>query len=187
MINSGDVSVHFTKVKPMQLAEIRSVLQKRPKGRFSVGLSPEAQEAMAQVTEETKIQQASKRGKRGSKGNVLFADTVQIHHDKLGTHSTSRRPSVSDIFEDQHLDLTYSNHYSELLDNNNDEYIGGPDSPRRHHGRRRSSVSQWLAERRGSVSNGVSAVDIVQSANRVVSEIEEDIIPKLSGKSERGT
>ncbi|GFN81581.1 hypothetical protein PoB_000808700 [Plakobranchus ocellatus] len=153
MINSGDSTVHFTKLKSSQMAEVRSVLKKRPKMKFSFGLSPEAQEAMQQVQEDSKIQEAAKRGKRGSKGNVLFSDKVHVWQEAPSPFP-GRRPSYADVFDPEGKGQRAN--------------TSEPGSPRRYHGRRRSSVSRWLHERPGSVTRTLSEndeVDQVLSAN----------------------
>ncbi|XP_059151201.1 uncharacterized protein LOC131937631 [Physella acuta] len=170
MMNTGDTTVHFTKMKPMELAEIRSVLEKRPKEKFSLGLSPEAREAMMQVSEETKIQQAARRGKRGSKGNVLFNETVQIRQEVAAGPNMGRRASVSDIFDHSQIDSTYKSHMGALSSTNGELTEDGA-TPRRTQGRRRSSVTKWVIERQSTLSgSGVDEVEQVQSANRLADD-----------------
>lgn len=172
MMSSGETTVHFTKMKPMELAEIRSVLEKRPKERFSVGLSPEAREAMMQVSEESKIQQAAKRGKRGSKGNVLFNETVQIRQEVAAGPNMGRRASVSDIFDHSQIDSTYKSHMGALSSTHgHGELVEDGATPRRTQGRRRSSVTKWVIERQSTLSgSGLDEVEQVQSANRLADD-----------------
>lgn len=172
MIRAGDSTIHLQKVKPMQLAEIRSHLQKRPAGKISIGLSPEAQKAMEQAAEESKIQETGKKGKRGSKGNVLFKDTVQIRQQAAGASNEIRRGSCSDIFEDAQLDSTYTSHLGALLDTSYDD-VEEPPSPRMYQGRRRSSVSRWIMRRESLAGNSTSVdevdeVEEVSTANQYV-------------------
>ncbi|CAG5131876.1 unnamed protein product [Candidula unifasciata] len=169
MIRAGDSTIHLQKVKPMQLAEIRSHLQKRPAGKISIGLSPEAREAMQQAAEESKIQDTGKPEKRGSKGNVLFKDTVQVRQQVAGASSDARRGSCSDIFEDAQLDSTYTSHLGALLDTTyeDDDELS---SPRKSQGRRRSSVYRWIQKRESLAGNAesVDEVDEVSIANQMV-------------------
>ncbi|KAK0060698.1 hypothetical protein BgiMline_021940 [Biomphalaria glabrata] len=166
MISAGDSTVHFTKLKPMEMAEMRSVLEKRPKQKFIQTLSPEAQEAMHQVSEEAKIQMAARRGHRGSRGNVLFNETVQIRQEVTPCPNLGRRGSVSDVFENSQLDNMYTTHMAALL--GNADLVEEETSPRRVHGRRRSSVTRWVIERRGSLQgSAVDEVAEVQTANMV--------------------
>ncbi|RUS84216.1 hypothetical protein EGW08_008020 [Elysia chlorotica] len=169
IIDTGDSTVHFTKLKASQMAEVRSVLKKRPKAKFSVGLSPEAQEAMQQVQEDCKIQEAAKRGKRGSKGSVLFSDFVHICHDGP-SHTPRRRPSFADVYSPARLGESGRGTPidPDLRGHRGSTSGAEPSSPRRCHGRRRSSVTRWVSERPPSVSRGVSEadeVDQVLSAN----------------------
>lgn len=172
MIDTGDNTVHFTKMKASQMAEMKSVLKNRPKTKFSMGLSPEAQAAMQQVQEDVKIQEAAKRGKRGSRGNVLFSDKVHVRQE-LPSSSPRRRPSYTDIsYGAARLEDMSRRTPVEFLDIRTAQRGSGsgaePSSPRRYHGRRRSSVTKWVNERPASESRSVSEadeVDQVLSAN----------------------
>ncbi|KAK3795141.1 hypothetical protein RRG08_028342 [Elysia crispata] len=164
MIDTGENTVHFTKMKASQMAEVRSVLKKRPKTKVSVGLSKEAQEAMQQVQEDTKIQEAARRGKRGSKGNVLFNEKNLIQICEGGPSlSPRRRPSYADVYSHARLEDADR---GTPIDPDMRGHRGGaswaePSSPRRNQGRRRSSVTRWVSERPISVSRDVPVVDEV--------------------------
>ena len=160
--------MHFTKLRSSQLAEVNSVLKNRPRHSISSTLSPEAREAMQQVKEEAKIEEAAKRGKRGSRGNVLFAERVQVRQE-VPSPIPGRRPSYADVFSPARRDdadrRTPSDQHGRGQSRGSPS---GPESPRRYHGRRRSSVSRWVSERPVSVTRGGSEadeVDQVLSAN----------------------
>lgn len=148
------------------------MLQKRLPGKISVGLSPEAQKVLQQMTEESNLQQATSKDKRTSKGSVLFNEIVQIRQELTTSSNQRGRASCSDIFEDAKLDSVYTSHIGDLFGANlGNIETAGPS--RRYQGRRRSSISIWL-QRRESLPVAVDEVEEVSSVNEAVDDCYQD-------------